>query len=312
MADLLRAGVAGAGVFGGYHANKYTEVDGAALVGVFDLDEARAADGAAAHEAVGYSDFDAFLAAVDVLTIATPASTHGALAEAALLAGKHVLVEKPIALDVAVADRLVALAAEKGLTLQVGHQERYVAGAMGLLDRPAPATLRSRRLNSFSGRAMDVSVVFDLMIHDLDLLGQFSPLDEATVVKTEARFVHGEKADYVKVDLAFPGGLAASLSASRMEESPVRDLLLGYGVGEVGLDFLGRHTRNTTDIPLAVALDADTKPAALQDPLRFGTQSFVDAVRAGRAPLVTGADGRAALALALKIEEAANALRSAS
>ncbi len=309
MAELLRAGVAGAGVFGGYHANKYKEVEGAELVGIFDLDPARAEIGAADRGVAGFSDYNAFLEAVDVLTIATPASTHGDLAEKALVAGKHVLVEKPLSLDLAVADRLIALADEKGLTLQVGHQERYVADAMGLLGRPAPRTLRSRRLNKYSGRAMDVSVVFDLMIHDLDLLAQFAPVEEAVLTQVAAKFVHGDKADYVAVSVALPGGLQAELSASRLEENPVRDLLLTYDDGDLGLDFLGRMSRNTTPTPLPVAMDADEKPAALADPLRFGTQSFVDAVRDGGAPIVTGLDGRAALALALKIEEAANASR---
>ncbi|MEM9421504.1 MAG: Gfo/Idh/MocA family oxidoreductase [Pseudomonadota bacterium] len=305
MAEQLRAGVAGAGIFGGYHANKYKEVDGAALVGVFDLDPQRAQIGAADKGVAAFSNYDVFLAAVDIVTIATPASTHGALAEAALDAGKHVLVEKPIALDVAVADRLIGLAEVNGLILQVGHQERYVADAMGLLARGTPQSLRSRRLNKYSGRAMDVSVVFDLMIHDLDLLAQFGAIEDAELMRIDARFVHGDKADFVAVELLLRSGFTASLSASRLEETPVRDLLLTYPDGELGLDFLGRMSRNTTPTPLPVAMDAQEKPAPLADPLRFGTQAFVNSVRTGTPPPVSGRDGRAALHLALKIEEAA-------
>ncbi len=307
MTKLVRAGVAGAGVFGGFHANKYTEVSGATLVGIFDADLGRAAAAAEDRGVQAYDDWSKLLDKVDAVTIATPASTHGKLALAALKAGKHVLVEKPIALDLDTADEMIAISDEDELILQVGHQERYVADAFGLFARPAPAAVRSRRLNKFSGRAMDVSVVFDLMIHDLDLLAQFTTIDDVEITHIEARAEHGPKADYVDVALAFPSGLTASLTASRLETSPNRDLTLQYEEGEVRLDFLAREATNTTDIPLAHDFGAGDAPPAFADPLRYGTQRFVDAIRGeGRAP-VTGRDGRTALALALMIEEAAHA-----
>lgn len=308
MTEQLRAGVAGAGVFGGYHANKYVEVDGAELTAIFDMEFERAEAGATDRGVTPYVDIDAFLDAVDIVTVATPASTHGDVAERALEAGKHVLVEKPISLTLPRADRLIRMATEKDLVLQVGHQERYVASAFGLLDRPAPKSLRSRRLNKFSGRAMDVSVVFDLMVHDLDLLAQFTPMEGVAITSIDAKKVHGDKTDYVAVELAFPSGLTASLSASRIEDAPCRDLLMTYAEGDVGLDFLNRLTRNTTSTPLAYDFNAEEKPAALVDPLRYGTQLFVNAVHGKTTPEVTGEDGRKALALALLIEQAAEAV----
>lgn len=303
--------MAGAGVFGGYHADKYAGAEGVVLAALFDLDADRAESAAEARRTFGTDSYDAFLDRVDVVTIATPASTHAGLAEQALEAGKHVLVEKPIALNLSAADRLISLADRKGLVLQVGHQERYVAEAFGLFERGRPAHVRSRRLNRFSGRAMDVSVVFDLMIHDLDLLAVLADSDEAAVETVSAGATHGVHADAVDVSLRFPSGMTAQMSASRTEEMPLRDLTLTYDDGDVGLDFLSRTTANTTHTPLASTFGADggvtLVPRALADPLAEGTERFLNAVRTGAAPTVGGRAGRRALALALAVEAAANA-----
>ncbi|MEM1410629.1 MAG: Gfo/Idh/MocA family oxidoreductase, partial [Pseudomonadota bacterium] len=199
MARKLRAGVAGAGVFGGYHARKYAESAQADLAAIFDIDIGRAMERAAEYGVRAHDDFAAFLSQVDVLTVATPATTHGTLAKEAVAAGKHVLVEKPIALELSAADAIVKAANEGGTVLQVGHQERYVAGAFGLLDRAAPQALRSRRLNKFSPRAGDVSVVMDLMIHDLDLLAELTGLYEITIVNVDQRREKSDFADFVDV-----------------------------------------------------------------------------------------------------------------
>ena len=301
----IRAGVAGAGVFGGYHANKYAETDTARLCAVYDAFEKPAVGLAAKHGAEGTTDFDAFLDKVDALTITAPASYHFDLAHKALLAGKHVLVEKPIALNLSDADRLVALATERGLILQVGHQERYVFQAFGLLARSAPLEVHSRRLNKFSGRAMDVSVVFDLMIHDLDLLNQVAD-GEATNVTATARFEHGDQSDQTQTRIVFSSGLTATLAASRLEVEPVRDMRLVYDDGEIHIDFLKREVTNTTGTPLQTDFSADNPPQAFKDPLAFGTQSFLRAIEEGGHPVVDGKAGRAALDLALRVEAAAS------
>ncbi|MEM0930761.1 MAG: Gfo/Idh/MocA family oxidoreductase [Pseudomonadota bacterium] len=305
MSELLplRAGVAGAGVFGGYHANKYKDAEGATVAAIFDLDRERADARAAEHGAQGFDDFAAFLDAVDVITIATPASTHAGLAAQAIAAGKHVLVEKPIAMTLEDADALIAAADERGVVIQVGHQERYVADAFGLFDRETPSTVRSRRLNKFSGRAMDVSVVFDLMIHDLDLLAHLTGRSEAEIIRCESRAEKGEHADYVDVELDI-GGVKAQLTASRLEDEPIRDLGLGYPDGEIQLNFLARKVTNTTPKPVATDFDAADLPLSLKDPLAFGTESFLAAVRKGHSPAVPGQAGRRSLAMALAIEEA--------
>ncbi len=302
----LRAGVAGAGVFGGYHAQKYAESNKADLVAIFDIDAARAQAGAEKQNGQAYSDYEQFLEAVDVVTIATPASTHGDLARQALLAGKHVLVEKPIALDLATADELIKLAVEKKLTLQVGHQERYVFDAFGLLARPmAPKRMESRRLNKFSGRCMDVSVVYDLMIHDLDLIAQLLDATPQEIMATQM-CEHGPHSDHTETRLGFMQG-EARLAASRMVDTPVRDMRLVYEDGEIHLDFLTRKVTNSTDTPLARDFDQGPEaPHAFRDPLGFGTEQFLQSVESGQPPIVTGGHGRRALAMALAIEQAAS------
>lgn len=303
MTDILKAGVAGAGVFGGFHANKYSETEGAELVAIYDHDIERAKERASAHGAEGYDDFDAFLETLDVVIIATPATTHAPLAAKAIAAGKHVLVEKPIAMTVAEADELISAADAKGVFIQVGHQERYVAAAFGLFDRVVPQTVTSRRMNRYSPRANDVSVVLDLMIHDLDLLAQLTGRSDAQILKIESRKEKSSYADYVDVEIDV-GGVKARLIASRLEDEPTRDLRLGYPDGTVSLDFLKREVVNTTPEPVAADFNAEELPLALQDPLAFGTESFLAAVRSGVSPAVPGQAGRRALEMALAIEEA--------
>jgi len=303
MTDKLRAGVAGAGVFGGYHANKYAESEQADLVAIFDLDLDRAQERASGLGATGFNDFADFLSAIDVLTIATPATTHASLAAQAIDAGKHVLVEKPIAMATAEADQLIAAADAKGVFIQVGHQERYVAQAFGLFDRDVPQEVVSRRLNKYSPRAGDVSVVMDLMIHDLDLLAQLTGASEAAIEEVSSRREKSDHADYVDVTLRV-GEVKARLMASRLEEDPKRDLTMRYADGEIVLNFLKREISNSTPVPVAADFAGDDLPLSLKDPLAFGTESFLEAVQSGKSPLVPGQAGRRALAMALKIEEA--------
>lgn len=303
MTDTLRAGVAGAGVFGGYHASKYAETDGAELVAIYDHDLDKALERAEAFGAKAFDDLDRFLAEIDVLTVATPATTHAPIAAAAIAAGKHVLVEKPIAMTVEEADALIEAAEAQGVFIQVGHQERYVAAAFGIFDREVPETVLSRRLNRYSPRAADVSVVLDLMIHDLDLLAQLTGRSEADILEITSRKEKTDFADHVDVTLDV-GGVKARLIASRLEDDPRRDLTLGYPEGEVRLDFLKREVTNTTPEPMAADFNAEDLPLALRDPLAFGTESFLAAVRSGVSPAVPGQAGRRALNMALAIEGA--------
>src|SRR5665213_231064 len=163
MTAILGAGVVGAGVFGGHHAARYAELAGVALAAVLDTHPDRALALAERHGGEAFDDLGAFLAAVDVVSVASPAVSHGRVALAALRAGKCVYVEKPIATTLEDADAIVAEAAGRGLVAACGFLERAAFQAIGLLDAPRPPVrLEAARLGPPSARNLDVSVVLDL------------------------------------------------------------------------------------------------------------------------------------------------------
>ena len=302
MTQTLKAGVVGAGVFGGYHAKKYVELDGVTLVGVFDIDLSRAKALAEPLGAEGFDDMDAFLAAVDVVTVATPAVHHASAALAALKAGKPVYSEKPLAVSPEDADRMVAAAAKAGVPLACGHQERVVFQAMGLLDIPEqPLRLEAVRRGTPSDRNLDVSVVLDLMIHDIDLALALCEAQPMTV-DGEGAITRSTSLDWVKVEAMFENGFIAVFDSSRVAEARERTMKVVYPSGEVEIDFLQRTFRNTTPYPL---IENFTETPAGKDPLGLSVAGFLAAVR-GEAPrpVVTGEEAARALDLALAAEQA--------
>ncbi|MFO1186594.1 MAG: Gfo/Idh/MocA family oxidoreductase [Alphaproteobacteria bacterium] len=302
----LRAGVVGAGVFGGYHAQKYAGLPGVRLAAICDASQLAAEATAARFGAQSLTSLSEFARSVDVATIATPASTHYAVARQLIDAGVHVLVEKPLALSLADADDLISRARLRGATLQVGHQERFVLAATGLLGRrKTPRAIHSRRAGPWTGRCTDVGVVIDLMIHDLDLVHQLvaAPL---VAVQAEGRRVHGEDADEVSAELTFGGGTQVYLYASRISDVRERTMRLDYDDGSVEIDFGRRTLLNTTPAHLTPPGDGDAVQRAIAaDPLGYAVGEFVKAVREGREPFVNGHGARRALASALRILEAA-------
>ncbi len=302
MTHDLKAGVVGAGVFGGYHAKKYVELGGVTLVGVYDVDLARAQALAGPLGAKAFDDLDAFLAAVDVVTVAAPAVHHAAPALAALKAGKPVYSEKPIAVSPEDADKMVAAAAKAGLPLACGHQERVVFQAMGLLDIPEqPLRLEAVRRGTPSDRNLDVSVVLDLMIHDIDLALALCD-GEPIAVEGEGAITRSSSLDWVKAEATFDNGFTAVFDSSRVAEARERTMKVVYPSGEVEIDFLQRTFRNTTPFPL---IESFTETPAGKDPLGLSVAGFLKAVR-GEAPrpVVTGEEAARALDLALAVEQA--------
>jgi len=297
-------GVVGAGKFGTYHARQYAKRDGAVLAGVYDPDRARAQALAKELGCPDSADLDRLLDMADAVSIAAPASVHFDLARAALEAGVHVMVEKPLAVTLADADALIALARARGLILQVGHQERFVFESFGLLARnQAPVAIEGARLAPFNGRAMDVNVVLDLMIHDLDLMHTVAEAPVARVRATGKRRF-GDHADEVAADLVLENGCEVSFVASRMAETLNRTMKLVYRDGEIEIDFVKRSLRNTTPASLVSPFDergADI--AAFSDPLGANIENFIQCVQSGGRPKISGADGRRALQTALMISD---------
>ena len=309
MTQILKAGVAGAGVFGGYHANKYKQADGIEFVGIYDLDKVRAQAAADTYgvTAFGGDELAAFLALIDVVTIATPAFAHADIALKALAAGVHVYSEKPLAATVIDGEAMVDLAESKGLVLACGHQERAVFEAMGLYDvAERPLRLEAVRNGTASTRNLDVSVVLDLMIHDLDLALTLAGT-EAGALEATANYRSDEGyvatgADEVSADVSFENGMTATFKASRMAEVRERTMRIIYPSGEVFIDLLNRRFENATPF----ALNADFADAAIaKDPLGTSVFRFLDTVRGLRErPLCPGSEALLALTLALAIDEA--------
>ena len=303
MSSILKAGVAGAGVFGGYHAKKYAELDGVELVGVFDPDGERAKALADSLGVAAFTDLAELLARIDVLTVASPASTHAPNALQALKAGKPVYIEKPIATSLEDADKILIEASKQGLPVGCGHQERVVFEAMGLFDIPeTPLRLEAVRRGPASARSLDVSVVLDLMIHDIDLALALTPAEPLTV-EAEGQFVNNDTLDVVKAEATFGDGFTAVFEASRVAEGRERTMKLYYPSGLVEIDFVARTFVNTTPFKLDEGF-ADT-PAG-KDPLGTSVAGFLNAVRGlAPKPVVEAAEAARALDLALAVEQAA-------
>jgi predicted dehydrogenase len=304
---LLRAGIVGAGVFGGFHASKYASAPGVEFLGVFDPVSDRAAAVCAAHGGTAFDSLGALIDACDVITVASPAVFHHDAVRRALLAGRAVLVEKPLAATVEEARELAELAAANNLVLRVGHQERFVFHTMGLFgDLPPARTLSARRMGVPSARNLDVSVTLDLMIHDIDLV---LALAGEAPARVEAQMVDGRAglADHVRCTLEFASGLTAELESSRVAQARDRVMEIGYADDRsVKVDFIAK----TFEASPGLALNPDfADDAAARDSLGANVAAFLDAVRGAGAgkPAANGEDGRLALETALRIDAAAGA-----
>jgi predicted dehydrogenase len=294
--------VIGAGVFGGYHAAQYARLPGVVLSGVYDLHPDRAAAVAMPLGGRAFADLAEFLANVDVVTVASPATFHAEHALAALAAGKPVYIEKPIATSVADGERVRAAAAAKGLTVACGHQERVQSRAMGLLDIPEqPLRLEALRHGPPSDRSRDVSAILDLMIHDIDLALAISAADPVTA-EGEGTLSADGVWDIARAEVTFDDGFTALFDVSRQAAARNRTMKIVYPSGEVEIDFVARTLRNTT--PFALNPDYADTPAG-KDPLGASVEGFLMAVR-GEAPrpIVNAEEAIRALDLALAIEQA--------
>jgi predicted dehydrogenase len=302
----LRAGVVGAGVFGAYHASKYAALADADFQGVFDPVHDHAVALCDKHGGRPFESLTDLIEACDVITVASPAVFHHDAARRGLIAGKGVLVEKPLAATAQEARELVQLAGLNNAVLRVGHQERFVFEAMGLFgDLPRIAGLEARRMGPAGARNLDVSVTLDLMIHDIDLA---LALAGARPTKIEAELLadRGGLADHVRCALHFDGGVVARLESSRVAEGRDRVMTVDYQDGaSVKVDFIAKRFDN----PQGLALDPDFADApAARDSLGANVAAFLAAVRGEQhGPAVDGAAGLAALETALAIDEACGA-----
>jgi predicted dehydrogenase len=303
----LRVGVIGVGYLGRHHARLLADMPGVRLAGIVDRNEERARQLAAQHGTEALADTAALLDRVDAVTVAVPTESHHAIARQALERGLGVLVEKPMTRTLGEADDLVVLAERQGLVLAVGHTERYnpaVTAAAPLVAHPGFVEIH--RLGTFPERSLDIDVVFDLMIHDLDIL-LATVGDEVVGVEAVGVPVLTGRVDIANARLRFRSGCIANVTASRISRERVRKLRYFQPDAYISIDYAAQEVEHFT-----VARGASPVPViqggkleiARQEPLRLELLDFVEAVRGHHAPGVTGADGRRALALAERITDA--------
>jgi predicted dehydrogenase len=295
----IRTAVFGVGYMGKFHAEKFAASGEAELVAVADADAARAAGIAGALGCRHAVDYRSLLGSIDAACVAVPTEKHHEVVLACLEAGVHVLVEKPLARSLAEADGLLALAKQKGLVLQVGHLQRFNPAFQALAaDAARPLFIDIERLAPFKARGTDVDVILDLMIHDLDLALALAraPIEQ---VSASGFRVLTEAIDIANARIEFADGSIASLSASRVSQSPVRKLRVFRHDGYVSADLQEQKLRYVRKG--AGGIEADERGFERADELQAQAADFLRAVRSRGAPLVSGEHGRAVLALALQV-----------
>ena len=319
-----RIGVVGAGALGFHHVRLLRDLPGARFAGFYEQSPTRRAQVAEELGVPAFASLEALLDASDALTIVVPTPAHFAVARAALERGKHLLIEKPITTTLDEADELLALAARNGAVVQTGHVERFnraVRAALPYVD--APRFIESDRLAPFSLRGSDVAVVLDLMIHDIDLVRTLvgSAVSE---VRATGVGVITPTVDIANARLAFESGAVANITASRVSRERLRKVRIFQQSGYLSLDLAaggGEFFRLRADVdlagvaasmapangvpagPLDLGLFVERVPleAPEGEPLRLEFESFLTAIRGEAPPTVTGADGREALDVALRI-----------
>lgn len=304
--DALRVAVIGVGHLGRHHARILSTLEGAQLVAVVDTAAERAAEAAATTGARALTDFRELFGQVDAVTVAVPTELHRDVALPFLERGIAVLVEKPMARSLEEADELVEAARASGATLGVGHTERYNPAVSAVLPLvTSPRFIEVHRLGVFPDRSLDIDVVFDLMIHDLDII---LALVDSDVESIEAVGVPvlTPRFDIANARLRFASGCIANVTASRISRERVRKIRFFQPDAYISIDYAAQEVEGWRLVPREGArpsIEGGPLPVERDEPLRRELADFVRAARTKTAPLVDGHAGRRALALATRIAE---------
>jgi predicted dehydrogenase len=320
MDTKINVGVIGVGHLGALHAKMYAGIKTANFVGVYDVDPARCREIADQYRVKAFASIGELLAAVDALSIATVTTHHYETAKEALTAGRHVLIEKPMTTTIAEAEELNALAAAKGVLIQVGHIERFNAAILSLEKyKLAPMFIESHRLAQFNPRGTDVAVVLDLMIHDIDIILSLvnSPV---TNIDANGVSVVSDSADIANARLQFANGCVANVTASRISVKKMRKMRMFQSNAYISIDFLtgksevfrlgdpGEKTSFSTKMLGEIERGKKKRTIIYEHPkqkdvnaLQCELESFLTAIAAKTRPVVSGEDGQHALAVAQEI-----------
>ena len=303
----LRVAVGGAGYFGRHHARILAAAPGVRLEAVVDVDPEAAARVASETGARPETDAAALPGRVDAVTVAVPTDRHRAVAVPLLERGVSVLVEKPMARSLDEADEMIAAAEAGGAVLAVGHTERYnpaVTAALPVVE--APRFVEVHRIGAFSPRSLDVDVIFDLMIHDLDIV-RTAVGEEVEAIEAVGVPVLTDHVDIANVRLRFESGCIANLTASRISRDRVRKLRFFQRDAYVSVDCVRREVetwRVRRAAGGAPVIDGGRLEAPPGEPLALELDDCLAAVSGGAPPRVDGAAGRRALALAVRVAAA--------
>ena len=301
---VTKLAVIGVGHLGRHHARILAAMPDVELAGVVDINADRAEQIAEANKTAVVRDAAELVGRVDGVVVATPTASHAAVARPFLEAGMAVLIEKPMARSMAEADELVQLAYERHAIFAVGHTERFnpaVAAARPLLTMPR--FIEVHRLGAFPDRSLDIDVVFDLMIHDLDVVLSIvkSPVSAIDAVGVP---VLTPRIDIANVRLRFESGCIVNLTASRISRDRTRKIRFFQPESYVAIDYaaqeveMWRLVRQPAGMP---TIEGGAVAVASDEPLKCELEDFVESIRTRRPPQVTGEDGRRALSLAQEI-----------
>ena len=302
----LRVGVIGVGYLGQFHAEKYFRMNDVELVGVVDIDKNRAETVAKKVNTKPYTDYTSLFGNVDAVSIAAPTSVHFVIARDFLKKNIDIMIEKPITETIAEADELIHLAESRDLIIQVGHLERFNPAIVALKDIvKKPMFIESHRLSIFQGRCTDVSVVLDLMIHDIDLILNFVR-SELSAVYASGVPVVSEHVDIANARLEFENGCVANVTASRISTKNERKIRLFQRDAYVSVDFSKKEItaiQQTGSVDCGLIPGMDVKQISFEtgDALENELKSFINAVTHRETPEVTAKMGRDALEIALNI-----------
>ena len=301
----LRVAVVGVGYLGRHHASILSALPGAELVAVVDTNRERAEEVAGVNGTRALTDHREAIGTVDAVTIAVPTELHREIALSFLSAGIPVLVEKPMARSLDEADAMIAAARRAGAVLAIGHTERFnpaVATARPILTDPR--FIEVHRLGTFPERSLDIDVVFDLMIHDLDVVLSLVRSEVESIDAVGVPVLTG-RVDIANARLRFVNGCIANLTASRISRDRVRKIRFFQPMAYLSIDYALQKVERwlvKNDGPMPAIEGGDIEVVS-EEPLKLELADFVDAVTRRRAPLVTGEDGRRALALAQQIAD---------
>ncbi len=302
----VRVAVIGVGALGRHHARILSQLPGVELTGVVDINEARAREIGGVVNAPWSINAAEMMGRVDAVTVAVPTESHLQVALPFLQRGTAVLVEKPLARDAREAQQMIEAAAASGAVLGVGHTERYnpaVEAVRPLLDHPR--FIEVHRLGTFPDRSLDIDVVFDLMIHDLDVVLSIVP-SEVVAVEAVGVAVLTPKPDIANARLKFASGCIANITASRISKDRVRKIRIFQRDAYLSVDYASqeverwRLVKGNGRMP---AIDGGKLDVVQEEPLKRELADFVAAARDKRAPGVTGGDGLRAVELAQRITD---------